>query len=255
MHERWRLGNPFPTEAEQLEQLLKDRRFDTWGFVIYRCAYGNDKAWEECMQILKARERRQLEWYEKPELYDSLAWTVLEDLEAFDQATKQDLRGHFKDWIAPKAKNEQPRAQRLVTKHRPWKHIAPRYGFFIAIDQASMESVLENPYPEAILTEQTGYVNLVDAYWKFGADCFRDQLESVESKGDLEEFFHTDPDLRFDEMPDFTFEPIEGCREEVGWTRLPASEMGMQAYQMLGHSPHMWQNLYRRPPELGWRYY
>ena len=99
-------------------------------------------------------------------------------------------------------------------------------------------------------------MNLVDAYWKFGADWFREQLESVESQDDFEEFFSTDSHLCFDEMPDFTYEPIEGCREEeVGWMRLPASEMGMRAYQMLGHSPHSWENLYRRPPELGWRYY
>ena len=62
-----------------------------WGFVIYRCTYGDDARWARFMDILNARVRQSLEFEGALDLMNSLDWTVQED-PTLQDASKDEVR-------------------------------------------------------------------------------------------------------------------------------------------------------------------
>ena len=62
-----------------------------WGFVIYRCTYGNDERWKACMQILNGHTFKSLDFEHADDLKASLDWSVQED-PSRDGAGKDDVR-------------------------------------------------------------------------------------------------------------------------------------------------------------------
>lgn len=222
-----------PSEYQQFKQDLERKSFDKWGFVIYRCTYSDDKAWRDCMNILKGRVHYILAKSDAPELMDSLEWTIFDD-DALDHAFKGDLRRRFRDWNRSAWAREQPRAERT-----PHGANNARYRYFVSIDCEAMESVLENPNVTDVGPFYTGYVNLVDAEWKDQAELLAELTPNWREM--------------YNEEVDTSFEPIEGCKEEdVGWFKLPASSMIPGAYFQLDPNPGMWQYMYHRPPTISY---
>ena len=56
-----------------------------WGFVVYRCTYGDDAAWERMMNWLNIQARISLESENAADLFPQIDWTVQENLE-WDEA-------------------------------------------------------------------------------------------------------------------------------------------------------------------------
>jgi len=43
-----------------------------WGFVIYRCTYGDDNSWNRFTNIVNERVRESMEFWDTPELMETL---------------------------------------------------------------------------------------------------------------------------------------------------------------------------------------
>lgn len=62
-----------------------------WGFVIYRCTYGDDAAWERFMCHLQTRTRLNLETYGESDLFSRIDWSVQHDT-SLDEAGSEEVR-------------------------------------------------------------------------------------------------------------------------------------------------------------------
>jgi hypothetical protein len=203
---------------------LKDSKLDKWGYVIYRCTYKDDGAWERFKTIVHEQAQEDLD--ATPELANRLEWTFVEDREILDGASIPQLRERFNRWAAKAVVAENPRAQ-VQTQGRPTA-VSGRYCCFIHVDEEALQSVMAAP-------EQ--YVNLVDSLWQpMGDDRYHGHGYG--------------PDDPLNEVLD----PIDGCAEEnVGWMRV---ELGLafSAYLYVGAGDTAnWYLSYRRPPEVVWQ--
>jgi len=63
-----------------------------WGFITYRCTYGDDKEWDEFMDFLKARVKFSLEGEGAGDIYDRLDWIVIEDEETLNGADQKQVK-------------------------------------------------------------------------------------------------------------------------------------------------------------------
>ena len=69
-----------------------------WGFVIYRCTYGDDAAWEECLERLNASMRDDMQCYNGLDLLEEGCYkrTVIAGAR-FDWVKTQYVREHFEE--------------------------------------------------------------------------------------------------------------------------------------------------------------
>ncbi|GAB1731280.1 hypothetical protein NU195Hw_g4249t1 [Hortaea werneckii] len=85
------------TPAERVEDLLKFYGLSKWGFIVYRCTYGDDARWARFMTRLNTHKDHLLrEVYHKPELADALDWNVQEH-PSLNSATKAEVRRRFRE--------------------------------------------------------------------------------------------------------------------------------------------------------------
>lgn len=65
------IGRGKPTNsASRLQEKLDEAGHHVWGFVVYRCTYSDDAAWEECLRRLELCARRGMHFYEALDLFD-----------------------------------------------------------------------------------------------------------------------------------------------------------------------------------------
>ncbi|GKZ83062.1 hypothetical protein AnigIFM56816_007890 [Aspergillus niger] len=127
-------------DADELERLLDNDGFKTWGFVIYRCTYQSDSDWEKLMIRVHKRVEEYLQYYNGLDLLARFTSTVLED-RSFESATVASLRNKFNEWaVTARLKNG-------------------RYRFFIMVDQEALDSTLSTPDDDI----HGGFVRLVNA--------------------------------------------------------------------------------------------
>jgi hypothetical protein len=62
-----------------------------WGFVVYRCTYGDEDAWNKFIAHLDTRVRLNMIEDGCDDLYDRIDWCVQED-PALDDASYSDVR-------------------------------------------------------------------------------------------------------------------------------------------------------------------
>ncbi|KAI8717155.1 hypothetical protein NCS52_00790300 [Fusarium sp. LHS14.1] len=99
-------------------QHLQDDGFQSWGFVVYRCAYANETQWASYLEFLKEAVREDLE---------------TKDL---DGASKQHVRERFSDWAAARSvERDGPGAD------DPWLRKRPRLKYCIYVDQRCLDTV------------------------------------------------------------------------------------------------------------------
>ncbi|GAW18022.1 hypothetical protein ANO14919_074910 [Xylariales sp. No.14919] len=202
-----------PSEEAILRNHLDDLKHDKWGWVIYRCSYGDEQAWTTFRRIIEERMHSSIAESDTPELAERLEWTYIEDPMALEGTSPDQVRTRFKAWVAdPEAiRTEQPRTERMV---HPLGN--PRYKFFIHVD----DGVLESATRGAFYT----FFNLVRGDWE--------PRPTDESDG---------------EPP---HKPIYGCKEEnVGWMRLSVDLMDSATYLWMGGEDY-WYREYERPPEI-----
>ncbi|CAI6294028.1 unnamed protein product [Periconia digitata] len=69
-----------------------------WGFVIFRCAYGDDASWKRFLGYLQAKYRYALALEGADRLYEQLDWTIQED-SALDGADAEVVKVIFQEWL------------------------------------------------------------------------------------------------------------------------------------------------------------
>jgi hypothetical protein len=91
-----------------LSKVLISSKHDKWGFVIYRCTYEDDQAWDRFQQVFRERKQQALQRSDTPKIADSHEWTFVDDRTALDGASRPQLRERFNEWAAHAMATEQP---------------------------------------------------------------------------------------------------------------------------------------------------
>ena len=79
-------------QCRRIRATLEDDPQRKWGFVIYRCTYGDDEAWQRFMAHLNTRTRLTLQnKYKEGDLFPQIDWTVQED-PSLDEASISEVR-------------------------------------------------------------------------------------------------------------------------------------------------------------------
>ncbi|PGH29830.1 hypothetical protein GX50_07409 [[Emmonsia] crescens] len=201
-----------PSHAENIRDTLHDFKHDKWGWVIYRCTYGDDEAWARFQQIVNERSRKRMaEPDVPPEVANSLEWTFVSDPATLNGASRDQLRTRFLAWAAEAEKTEQPRAD-----GKPWAGLRlQRYAFFIQVDEESLRSVVEGN-PEELM--DGSWVHLVHA------DEDQDFGQNAKAEEDDEE------------------------EEDEGWIMIAADMIGPDFYDAIGPMPESWYAFYSPAP-------
>lgn len=107
-------GSTFNT-ADKIQDQLHYDGHRVWGFVVYRCTYGDDAAWQAFLERINASIRDSLEFYHGLDLLeeDCFKLTVLEDASKFDGASAQLVREHFKEWRKHAVREDQGTSEKI----------------------------------------------------------------------------------------------------------------------------------------------
>jgi hypothetical protein len=137
-----------------LDSMLKRAGHETWGWRIYRCTYNSDDDWTEFMKQLKNTFQQMLDDYgATDDQAKQQIWTVVEDRERLENATKSDVRRMFKDWVnSPEAAAEQPNARGPLSRVG-----MARYLYCMHVDEESLRSVLDD--------SDDWHVNIIERDW------------------------------------------------------------------------------------------
>lgn len=84
---------PRKTETDTIFKRLGHYHDGKFGYVVYRCTYGDDAAWARFMEILTEHVKYGLEDEKRgQEVKTHFAWTVMDSEETFDGAAKAYVR-------------------------------------------------------------------------------------------------------------------------------------------------------------------
>jgi hypothetical protein len=131
--------------------------------VIYRCTYRSDDDWNKFLQHFNLTMRCTLKQYNRLDLFNSYAPTVLEDKD-FDGATTSAIHGHFNKWVVTASERKQGILWKEAQNTKsPWNN------FCIMVDEGALQSVLSilvpnDPAPGRAILNKTTYIILVN--WK-----------------------------------------------------------------------------------------
>jgi len=207
-----------------LESKLRTTGHDVWGWVVYRCTYSSDLDWSAFMKALEATTKDDLEFYGASEaIAKQHVWTVIDDRERLEHASKADVRKMFNDWVhSPEATAEQPNATISVAEVP-----MARYRYCMHVDEGALRSVLDD--------SRDWHVNIINRDWI-------PEEEEVEY-GDSE-----DDEILNQARESETWPEIEGCTEEdVGWVQASQGIL-VEDYVSLCN-PNFWYAYYTRPPQ------
>ncbi|KAL9618372.1 MAG: hypothetical protein Q9160_006880 [Pyrenula sp. 1 TL-2023] len=236
--------------ADQIERHLRTDGHRIWGFVVYRCTYNSDPAWESCIQRINTSVQKSMDLYNGRDLLQEGCFklTVIDDASMLDGASTHAIRQHFKEWCARMVHEEQGSQEEIQSR----KHEAPpgvyelpvRYRFCIAIDEASMRSVISE--------EGERWVKLIKGDWK-PWEVTRQKQQHLETGPDgIAESLGEHPDLvaEIEAEGEEEFPAIEGCTDEdVGWMRVQLVGLMPSSYANL-RDPDHWDIVYIRPPDM-----
>ena len=213
-----------------------------WGFLIYRTTYDDDDAWNRFMDVFTRIAEHFLRKFGKQQrLQPYLHWTVMDDRTAFENASKDAIRDHFRNWIDTRSvERDGPGADRADITGR-----SPRYNTCVYVDKAAVEeaSMELGPRPEFGIYRYKGRVILIDA--QFGQHL---QGPTELTEFELQEIANGEYTME-DIEEDDEYELIEGRSEyDVGWMYVKL-EFVSAAYEELAAGLHSWTRLYKRPPK------
>ncbi|KAH8666109.1 hypothetical protein BGZ61DRAFT_558943 [Ilyonectria robusta] len=199
-------------------QDMQETGFQHWGFVIYRCAYANNAQWESYLEFLKATMQDELEFdglYTL--LWKYLDWTVIEDPDKLDGASKQDIRERFSEWSAGRSVERDGSGV-----DAPTVEDAPRFHYCIYIDQKCLDTV--------------------DEYQSWAEAGGKDRLKVVVCA-------ILDKDCKPKGRGRGGFPSVEGCtREDTGWMYTDVASI-TSIYNRLSYQ-ELADNDYSRPPAI-----
>lgn len=206
--------------------------FGKWGFVIYRCAYGDDEAWGRYMKHFRETIHEMLVSYNCEFLEQYAQWTVVEDEFDLRGASKLRVRQRFVDW----------RDQHTVWRKRP------EYPQFVpCVPGVSGEATLRLPRFTYCLHIDQDCLDTADTHVAAkptATDCEpAPMLVIALIDGDFKDVSSVD---------DYQCPPIEGCTQEyVGWQYMPVELL--PCFYNDHHYYHIESELsieYCRPPAI-----
>ncbi|TLD39590.1 hypothetical protein E2P81_ATG00577 [Venturia nashicola] len=166
---------PADVREVQAQRWLSQKK---WGFVLYRCTYGDDATWARFMDVFEAMGR--CHTMEDSTLNATLAFDVREDKVLFQSDDLTTVREHFNTWIHSEDVQSELREEEhqeydgdadllhrihcvQINTSKPAYLTRPRYSYFIYVDNSAMESVLAHQSkPDLWRGNYCGWVNVVD---------------------------------------------------------------------------------------------
>lgn len=123
-------GDPFNNAANLIEEQLLEDGHRLWGLAIYRCTYGDDAAWETCLERLNASIRESMFFYKGLDLLEEgrFRLTIFDDASRFDGAGIQLVRQHFKEWRKHAMREEQGTIEETEARRKKPKPLYHPYG-------------------------------------------------------------------------------------------------------------------------------
>ncbi|EGE01158.1 hypothetical protein TEQG_00210 [Trichophyton equinum CBS 127.97] len=185
----------------------------TWGFVIYRCSYNNEDAWQTILQKMNDETAATLESEGEDELVRRHEMIIMEDKAKYDGATSHDIRDHFTSWVfntVPYITIKVPTESELQLT---------LYNYCLFVDDLCLESVEHM---------ETPVVKLLGKH--FGARDPEDRDYTIH--------------------PDYEDGETDMEEEDVGWMYLKVDGYA-EMYNAL-EEDEWWYELYRRPPLLSY---
>ncbi|KFX98787.1 hypothetical protein O988_04211 [Pseudogymnoascus sp. VKM F-3808] len=197
---------------------LRYLKHDKWGWVIYRCTYGDDEAWAKFQKIINERSRNEMtELGFSRKLASGLEWTYLSDQSLFDGASRDQLRQHFHSWVTEAKTSEQPRD--VDGKNYD---LAARYQFFVYVDEAVLRATIDADLNNYAVCGLVNFVRCwdidLDPEWREEAREYTDQEDGDE-----------------------------------GWMQIVGDMVGPCFYEVIGGNTENWYAFYTPPP--GFRNY
>ena len=130
----------------QLRATLEQDNTSKWGYVIYRCTYDDDGAWNQMVDRMRTTVQTRLEGKNAPDLLENFVFDIREDRSKLDGATIERVREHFQDWAIEHACAESPDFEGGIAykKDTPEEIViprSPRYRSCVLIDEASLKSI------------------------------------------------------------------------------------------------------------------
>ncbi|KAM3497119.1 hypothetical protein MY10362_009517 [Beauveria mimosiformis] len=216
----------YPTDEHSIADELDFFNEKKWGWVIYRCTYGDDAAWERFKELVARQTRKDLTsspYSDAPpvppprSVVDGVDWRFVSD-PALQGASKEALRERFRAWVA-KDRSDPPA--------RPG-YMSSRHSHFVQVDEASLRSVVNDDDPDVW---KSGWVNLVRCVegldynpsleWEAAQGKYRKELDE-----NGEEYIPED------------------------WIMLAASSLTPSFYGSLNTMSENWYMYYSQPPNL-----
>jgi hypothetical protein len=238
-------GDSFLNTADRIQDQLLEDGHRVWGFVIYRCTYGDDDAWETCLERIHTTVRRHMGFYNALDMLDDFKLTVFDDAREFDHAGAHRVREHFKGWRKHAVREEQGTHAELEARRGAtdpdYDNMAVRYRFCVQIDESALRGIVstEGGHPGS-----QAWVNLVEADW----DPETAAAEREQDRREQEEDENFDPEDLEDCVE--LLPEIDGCAENnVGWMKVRYQGLIPGLYAKL-RNPYALEYMYVRPPEM-----
>lgn len=221
--------------------VMRDTKHLKWGFLVYRVYYGDDEAWERFMYILNRTTDHFLGDLVKPHIAPLLEWTEMQNRTAFDGASKDDIREHFRTWILTRSvERDGPGVEGNEIIKR-----SPRYQACLYVDKEAMESatLTENysPYRRSgVHLEVEGRVILINS------ELFYEMWPHPEpTQEELDE-------IEEEEWAEEEYDPIDGNTGlDLGWMYI-SLRFASLAYDTMSEDMDTWSQrwFYKRPPAV-----
>ncbi|KAK4103540.1 hypothetical protein N658DRAFT_484458 [Parathielavia hyrcaniae] len=134
---------PLPYNALGGIYCIKDAldlyRLPYWGFVLFRCTYRSQEKWEKFLALVQKHARERFEEAGLMDVYARVRWAVFEDAAGLDGVDIAETSRRFVDWV-----ERGPGGKERSALTPPVLSGAPRYEFFLHVDEESLESVVDD---------------------------------------------------------------------------------------------------------------
>ncbi|KAK4213784.1 hypothetical protein QBC37DRAFT_168998 [Rhypophila decipiens] len=229
------------TLADTRDKDLTRYQLRQWGFVIIRATYSSESKWAEFLAIVDDCIKF---WWFHPkneahsDLYDKHVMTVLEDAATLSDANLSLTARVFADWV----NSPQAQAEREGTKINDESMYSSRYHFYIHVDGATIEQVLDQHAKRTPVPENQSYLR--SHYLYENKNLFTVKVVNAEQVMMYQE------EMIAEQGPDANINVVEEEVEEEEELRGMVKRVRIfqipELYAVLGDSLDMWYNLYTR---------
>jgi len=174
-------------------------RLKTWGWVVYRTTYSDDEKWRQFNEEFQKRVREITLSVKGGEHHNQyLDFPVRSDANKYNNATAAQLRADFIKW----RESDDPLQEQDIGPEKRNMLQGNRYSYFIRVDEAAMQSLLDYIADGEDISVWSAWVDLVHVDWP-------------ESEGGAKELEKDDG-----------YPPIEGITTyHVGFQRVPIMDL------------------------------